>query len=149
MGSEFEVHLPVAANSRPQMIAATNKTQAQGQLRVVIVEDNHDAAEALTMLLELFGHQVTVVSNGTAAIDAVRNATFDIGLVDIGLPGIDGYEVARRIRMIPNAKTMTLVALTGYGQEADKQRALSAGFDEHLTKPVKIERLQALLNRPR
>ena len=149
MGSEFEVHLPVAANSRPQMIASTNKTQAQGQLRVVIVEDNHDAAEALTMLLELFGHQVTVVSNGTAAIDAVRNATFDIGLVDIGLPGIDGYEVARRIRMIPNAKTMTLVALTGYGQETDKQRALSAGFDEHLTKPVKIERLQALLNRPR
>ena len=149
MGSEFEVHLPIAANSRPQMIASTNKTQAQGQLRVVIVEDNHDAAEALTMLLELFGHQVTVVSNGTAAIDAVRNATFDIGLVDIGLPGIDGYEVARRIRMIPNAKTMTLVALTGYGQETDKQRALSAGFDEHLTKPVKIERLQALLNRPR
>ena len=149
MGSEFEVHLPVAPNSRPQATAAANKAHAQAHMRVVIVEDNGDAAEALTMLLELFGHQVTVVSNGLAAIDAVRNATFDIGLVDIGLPGIDGYEVARRIRMIPNAKTMTLVALTGYGQEADKQRALSAGFDEHLTKPVKIERLQALLNRPR
>jgi PAS domain S-box-containing protein len=149
MGSEFEVHLPVAGNGRPQMTASANKIQAQGQLRVVIVEDNRDAAEALTMLLELFGHQATVVSNGLEAIDAVRNATFDIGLVDIGLPGIDGYEVARRIRMIPNAKTMTLVALTGYGQETDKQRALSAGFDEHLTKPVKIELLQALLNRPR
>jgi CheY-like chemotaxis protein len=69
--------------------------------------------------------------------------------VDIGLPGIDGYEVARRIRLIPSAKAMLLVALTGYGQDSDKQRALSAGFDEHLTKPVKIERLQALLNRPR
>lgn len=149
MGSEFEVHLMVAPNSRLQVTAAANKTQAQGQLRVVIVEDNHDAAEALTMLLELFGHRATVVSNGLEAIDAVRNGTFDIGLVDIGLPGIDGYEVARRIRMIPNAKTMTLVALTGYGQEADKQRALSAGFDEHLTKPVKIERLQALLSRSR
>src|ERR1700680_3226602 len=109
------------------MTAPANKTQVQGHLRVMIVEHNRDAAEALTMLLELFGHQGTVVSNGLEAIDAVRNAPFDIALVDIGLPGIDGYEVARRIRMIPNAKTMTLVALTGYGQETDKQRALSAG----------------------
>jgi PAS domain S-box-containing protein len=149
MGSEFEVHLPVAAMTRPPMTAAAKKAQAEGHLRVVIVEDNYDAAEALTMLLELFGHQATIVADGLAAIDAVRNGAFDIALVDIGLPGIDGYEVARRIRKLPNAKTMTLVALTGYGQETDKKRALSAGFDEHLTKPVKIERLQALLNRPR
>jgi two-component system CheB/CheR fusion protein len=149
MGSEFEVHLPVAAMTRPPMTATANKSQAEGHLRVVIVEDNYDAAEALTMLLELFGHHATIVADGLAAIDAVRNGAFDIALVDIGLPGIDGYEVARRIRKLPNAKTMTLVALTGYGQETDKQRALSAGFDEHLTKPVKIERLQALLNRPR
>ena len=149
MGSEFEVHLPVAAITRQPLIATADKTQAHEHLRVVIVEDNYDAAEALTMLLELFGHQTMIVADGLAAIDAVRNGTFDVALVDIGLPGIDGYEVARRIRMLPNAKTMTLVALTGYGQETDKQRALSAGFDEHLTKPVKIERLQALLNRPR
>ncbi len=149
MGSEFEVHLPVAAITRQPVIATADKTQAQGHLRVVIVEDNYDAAEALMMLLELFGHQTTIVADGLAAIDAVRNGAFDVALVDIGLPAIDGYEVARRIRMLPNAKTMTLVALTGYGQETDKQRALSAGFDEHLTKPVKIERLQALLNRPR
>ena len=118
-------------------------------LRVLVVEDNQDAAEALTMLLELYGHQIAVVSDGLAAIEAARNNVFDIALVDIGLPGIDGYEVARRIRLLPNAKAMTLVALTGYGQDADKQRAMSAGFDEHLTKPVKIERLQALLSRPR
>ncbi len=121
----------------------------QAPLRVLIVEDNLDAAEALTMLLELFGHQPTLVPDGLKAIEAVRNAEFDIALVDIGLPGIDGYEVARRIRMIPNTKAMMLVALTGYGQDTDKLRALSAGFDEHLTKPVKIERLQALLNRRR
>ena len=120
-----------------------------GRLRIVIVEDNYDAAEALKMLLELYGHSPTVIADGLAAIDAVRDGAFDFGLVDIGLPGIDGYEVARRIREIPNAKTMTLVALTGYGQETDKQRALSAGFDEHLTKPVKVERLQAVLNRLR
>jgi PAS domain S-box-containing protein len=149
MGSEFEVHLPFAAIPRAVATAASINTPALGHLRVVIVEDNYDAAEALTMLLELFGHQPTIVADGLAAIDAVRDGAFDIALVDIGLPGIDGYEVARRIRMLPNAKTMMLVALTGYGQETDKQRALSAGFDEHLTKPVKIERLQALLNRPR
>jgi len=149
MGSEFEVHLPVAAMTRAATTASSSKPKGLGHLRVVIVEDNYDAAEALTMLLELFGHQSTVVADGLAAIDAVRGGAFDLALVDIGLPGIDGYEVARRIRMLPNAKTMTLVALTGYGQDTDKQRALSAGFDEHLTKPVKIERLQALLNRPR
>jgi len=97
----------------------------------------------------MFGHDATVASEGSKALETVRNGAFDIALVDIGLPGIDGYEVARRIRLIPNAKAMLLVALTGYGQDSDKQRALSAGFDEHLTKPVKIERLQALLNRPR
>src|SRR6202167_521560 len=149
MGSEFEVHLPVAAITRQPVIMTADKTQSHEHLRVVIVEDNYDAAEALTMLLELFGHQTTIVADGLAAIDAVRNGMFDVALVDIGLPGIDGYEVARRIRMLPNAKTMMLVALTGYGQETDKQRALTAGFDEHLTKPAKIARLQALLNRPR
>jgi CheY-like chemotaxis protein len=121
----------------------------EAPLRVLVVEDNHDAAEALTMLLELFGHQPTLVPDGLKAIEAVRDAEFDIALVDIGLPGIDGYEVARRIRMIPNAKAIMLVALTGYGQETDKLQARSAGFDEHLTKPVKIELLRALLSRPR
>lgn len=135
--------------ARPQVTATECKTAAPGQLRVLVVEDNHDAAEALAMLLKLFEHQPTVVSDGPGAIDAVRNSSFDMALVDIGLPGIDGYEVARRIRMIPNARAMTLVALTGYGQDTDKQRARSAGFDEHLTKPVKVERLQELLNRPR
>ena len=148
-GSEFEVHLPIAAMTRPRSSASKGKRRVAGRLRVLVVEDNHDAAEALTMLLELFGHDATVASEGSKALEAVRNSAFDIALVDIGLPGIDGYEVARRIRLIPNAKAMLLVALTGYGQDSDKQRALSAGFDEHLTKPVKIERLQALLNRPR
>lgn len=148
-GSEFEVHLPVAAMTRARKSSSKGESRAAGRLRVLVVEDNHDAAEALTMLLELFGHDATVASDGSKALEAVRNSAFDIALVDIGLPGIDGYEVARRIRLIPKANAMLLVALTGYGQDSDKQRALSAGFDEHLTKPVKIERLQALLNRPR
>ena len=148
-GFEFDVHLPIAAITRPKINAAANKTTPHRHLRVLIVEDNFDAAEALTMLLELLGHHATVVADGLAAVGTVRHGSFDLALVDIGLPGIDGYEVARRVRSLPNGKTMTLVALTGYGQEADKQRAFAAGFDEHLTKPVKIERLQAVLDRPR
>lgn len=125
------------------------ETQSAGRLRVLVVEDNPDAAEALNMLLELFGHRATVVPDGLRAIEAVRAATFDVALVDIGLPGIDGYEVARRIRTMPDGQAIRLVAVSGYGLDADKRRAQSAGFDEHLTKPVKIERLQELLNRLR
>jgi PAS domain S-box-containing protein len=148
-GSEFEVHLPILTTARPQAIAAGDKTEAGGGVHVLVIEDDRDAAEALTMLLELFGHQTTVVSDGLAAIDAAGKGGFDLALVDIGLPGIDGYEVARRIRMLETARTMMLVALTGYGQEADRERAWSAGFDEHLVKPVNVERLQALLSRRR
>jgi len=149
MGSEFEVYFPLSANAPAEPIAAARKPQADKRLRVVVIDDNHDAAEALTMLLELFGHDATTFFDGPTAIEAVSKATFDLALVDIGLPEIDGYEVARRIRMLPNAKAMMLVALTGYGQDSDKQRAREAGFDEHLTKPVRIEQLQALLTRPR
>jgi PAS domain S-box-containing protein len=145
-GSEFEIHLPLVTN------AATPTTRSEASpviaqvARILIVEDNTDAAEALTMLLETFGHQTTVVNDGLAAVDAARDGDFDICLVDIGLPSIDGYEVARRIRTLPHGAAITLVALTGYGQEADKQQALSAGFDKHLTKPVNIDELRALLN---
>jgi PAS domain S-box-containing protein len=148
-GSEFEVHLPIPTVARPPVTMIENMIHSYPQLKLLVIEDNADAAEALAMLLELYGHQVTVASDGLKAVEAVRDNTFDIALVDIGLPGIDGYEVAHRIRMLPNAKALTLVALTGYGQETDRRRALAAGFDEHLSKPVKIERLQALLNRPR
>ncbi len=149
MGSEFEIHFPIVANAPPQVLATVRRPQVATRLRVLVIEDNHDAAEALAMLLELYGHDATVFSDGPKAIEAVRTAAFDLAFVDIGLPGMDGYEVARRIRKLANAKPMLLVALTGYGQDSDKQRALAAGFDEHLTKPVKIERLQALLKRAR
>jgi PAS domain S-box-containing protein len=148
-GSEFDVRLPIATMTRPSDVSTTTRTQTRGSLRVLVVEDNADAAEALNMLLELFGHQVTVVSDGVKAVQTLSDSAFDIALVDIGLPGIDGYEVARRIRKLPNTKNLTLVAVTGYGQDSDRQKAQSAGFDEHLTKPVKIEQLQELLNRPR
>ncbi len=133
----------------PEVIGTVRNPQTVKRLRVLVVEDNPDAAEALAMLLELYGHNAIVYSDGPKAIEAVRKTVFDLALVDIGLPGMDGYEVARQIRMLPNAKPTLLAALTGYGQDSDKQHALAAGFDEHLTKPVKIERLQALLKRAR
>ena len=111
-----------------------------------MVEDNPDAAESLQMLLELFGHRVRVVHDGPAAIDAVRAEAPDIALVDIGLPGMDGYELVRRLREQPDGGE-TLVALSGYGRDEDKARAITAGFHLHLTKPVDADRLQALLAR--
>lgn len=147
LGSEFTVHLPSITAERARNLTVEGRSKSKGTLRILIVEDNLDAAEALGMLLELLGHKPTMVSDGLAAIEAASKGDFDLALVDIGLPEIDGYEVARRIKPLPSAKRMKLVALTGYGQDSDKRRALAAGFDEHLTKPVKVDRLQELLNR--
>ena len=120
-----------------------------GTTNIRHLDDNVDAAKSLSMLLSLQGHAVRVAHEGLTALRAAEDFQPHVVLLDIGLPRMDGYEVARRLRERPETETMLLVALTGYGQDSDKQRALSAGFDEHLTKPVKIERLQALLNRPR
>ena len=115
--------------------------------RLLIVEDNTDAAESLMMLLELLGHRVRVVHDGVAALEAARANVPDVMLIDIGLPGIDGYEVARRIRREPGLERVVLVALTGYGREGDKKQALAAGFDYHLAKPVNPDTLRDLVAR--
>jgi CheY-like chemotaxis protein len=115
------------------------------QLRVLLAEDNRDAAEAMSMLLELLGHQVRVVHDGAGAVEAARADTPDVALIDIGLPKLNGYEVAQRLRQLPSADRTVLIALTGYGNESEKKRAFSAGFHFHLTKPVDLERLEGLL----
>ena len=97
------------------------------------------------MLLEILGHEVQVVHDGLAALEAVQARSPDVMLVDIGLPGIDGFEVAQRVRAIPSCRNVTLVALTGYGRSEDKERTRAAGFDHHLTKPVEIDALQGLV----
>ncbi len=144
-GSEFQIRLPVLISAVKQdaarEIVPTPKTRAH----VLIVEDNRDAAESLKMLVELLGHEVDVVFDGLAAVDAVRSGNFDLALVDIGLPGIDGYEAARRIRQLPHGNGIVLAALTGYGQEQDSKHALTVGFDQHLVKPIKSKHLQSLL----
>jgi len=146
-GCEFEVSIPLLAELREKSAQASDNAPRESAKtrRVLIVEDNVDAAESLSMLLEFLGHEVRIEATGASALDAIRTTDFQAVLIDIGLPDMDGYEVARQIRMLPGSRTKLLVALTGYGQEEDKRRALSAGFDQHLIKPVDVEHLQNLL----
>lgn len=117
-----------------------------GERSILLVEDNDDARAALSALLELEGYVVVGAADGAAAIEAFRTKKPDIALVDIGLPGIDGYEVARQIRALGPPQPF-LVALTGYGRPEDRQRAAEAGFDTHLVKPVDPTDLTAVLGR--
>jgi len=114
--------------------------------RVLIVEDNHDAGEMYRILIELAGHEVLLAEDGTRGLELLKSARPDIALVDIGLPGMDGYEIARRFRAEPDAGRVLLVALTGYGSSADRDRSRQAGFDLHLIKPVDPQALQDLLD---
>lgn len=114
--------------------------------RVLVADDNHDAADMLGLLLNTSGAEVQVVYNGPAALAAMNANQPELVLLDIGMPGMDGYEVARRIRAQERFNTVRLVALTGWGQEEDRQKSRASGFDEHLTKPVDFHALQALLH---
>jgi CheY-like chemotaxis protein len=114
--------------------------------RVLIVEDNQDAGEMYRLLLELAGHEVLIAENGAHGLELLKSARPDVAIVDIGLPGMDGYEVARRFRAEPGASGVLLVALTGYGSPSDRDRSRQAGFDLHLIKPVDPQALQALLD---
>jgi CheY-like chemotaxis protein len=118
-------------------------TSASGGRSILVVEDNADARDALCVLLELEGYAVEAAEEGHQAIEITRAKDPDIALVDIGLPGIDGYEVARQVRA--NGRRPVLIALTGYGQPEDRRRATEAGFDEVLVKPVDPNALTALL----
>jgi CheY-like chemotaxis protein len=119
------------------------------RLRLLIVEDDFDTAESLKLLLQLSGHEVRSFANGLAAIESAIESPPDMMLVDIGLPGIDGYEVARRVRRDGRLARVALVALTGYGREEDRRLAESAGFDHHLVKPIDPTSLGELLERCR
>ncbi len=114
--------------------------------RVLIVEDNQDAGEMYRILIELGGHEALVAENGALGLELLKSTHPDIALVDIGLPGMDGYEIARRFRAEPDGDRVFLVALTGYGSSTDRDRSRQAGFDLHLLKPVDPQALQSLLD---
>jgi len=145
-GSEFIVRLPamppapVAASQTPQR--AGNESTA---CRVLVVDDNVDAAQTLARLLEMIGHKTRLAYDGPSAVQAATDYRPDVVLLDIGLPGLDGYEVAEHIRQQAALKGVMLVALTGYGQDADRQRSHDAGFDYHLTKPADFDDIEKIL----
>ncbi len=110
-----------------------------------MVDDNEDSAELLAPLLAMSGHEVRTAYTGPIALEVAAAYRPDVVLLDIGLPGINGYEVARRLRQIPHLEGVKIIALTGYGQDSDRQLAKEAGFDEHLTKPVDLVEVEQLL----
>lgn len=115
-------------------------------MRILIVDDNVDAADSIAMLLSMEGHETRTVNTARAALLAAPEFKPEVVLLDIGLPEMDGYEVARLLRTQNGAHDMRLVAVTGYGQPADRQRAHAAGFDEHMVKPVEPSVLQEFLS---
>jgi two-component system CheB/CheR fusion protein len=145
-GSEFVVTLPLPPEPPPARETAPVAVATPAvRRRVVVADDNRDAAESLRLLLELAGHEVRVARDGPGALEVAAEFRPDTLLLDIGMPGLNGYEVARRLRAEPWGRDMVLVAITGWGQEQDKELAKAAGFDHHLTKPVDPERFEALL----
>jgi CheY-like chemotaxis protein/two-component sensor histidine kinase len=150
-GSRFTVELPRAA--APVQGAADEPAAGAkahlGQLRLLIVDDNDDASHMLGLYLEARGHQVRVVGSARAGLEALRTFTPDACLLDIGLPDMDGNDLARQLRRLPQTAAATLIAITGYGQEADRARSAQAGFDHHFVKPVDMQALLAVLARVR
>jgi len=145
-GSTFTFRLPrqEADTIEPTVPAAPTRAATTSR-RVLAADDNVDAAESLAALLQAFGHIVQTAHDGVEAVQAAQRFHPEVAFLDIGMPRLDGYEVARRIRALPGGESVRLIALTGWGQEEDRQRARDAGFDHHLTKPVDPAALQRLL----
>jgi signal transduction histidine kinase/ActR/RegA family two-component response regulator len=150
-GSEFLVHLPAAGEAAPASVRSALAEESAAPApprRILVVDDNADAADSLALLLRLGGHDVQTAYDGPAALAAAAAFRPEVVLLDIGLPRMDGLEVARRLRAEHAPGNMVLVAVTGYGQEEDRRQAGEAGFDHHFTKPLEIDALNALLLDP-
>lgn len=148
-GSELTVRLPVSeAPERGSEAAPEPDVEPGERARILVVDDNRDAAESLAALLDLLGHETRIAYDGPTALQIARELQPTLVLLDIGLPEMNGYEVARALRSEPHGERITIVALSGYGRESDKELSRQAGFDDHLVKPVAIDALQRLLGGP-
>ena len=129
-------------------MALTRQGTGDGTLkrRLLVVDDNKDAAESMSMLLEMWGHDVAYAYDGPTALETAEQWQPEAVFLDIGLPGMDGYEVAERLRELPHAKDAVLIAITGYGQDDDRLRSRQAGIDHHLVKPVAPDALRNLID---
>ena len=149
MGSEFVVRLPLAARAVPAGGAPDPGDVAgptgHASHRLLVVDDNRDAADSLAVLLRFQGHEVRVAHGGAAALELAGGYAPDAIFLDIGMPGMDGYEVARRMRQLPGLTNVVLTALTGWGQPEDRRRTADAGFDHHLVKPPEPKAVDAVL----
>jgi CheY-like chemotaxis protein len=145
-GSEFVIRLPVLdqAGARHAVPLAQASGADGHRMQVLVVDDNHDAADSLTALLELDGFDARAVYDGSAAIAAVEAQAPEMIIMDLGMPGMDGYETARAIRQKPGAERILMLALTGWGQGDARRRTMEAGFDHHLVKPVELEQIVRL-----
>jgi signal transduction histidine kinase/CheY-like chemotaxis protein len=147
-GSEFLVRLPLPMQ-RPAVSdgvrRAVPRSATTTSRRVLVVDDNGDMATSMAMLLKSMGHEAQVASSGREALDAIKTAPPDVVLLDIGMPDLDGYEVARRLRRGPGLDGVKLIAMTGYGQACDRKESERAGFDHHLIKPVDPQELEQIL----
>jgi signal transduction histidine kinase/CheY-like chemotaxis protein len=150
-GSEFSVRLPLRPAAVPEALqeadADTADPPTPGSRLILIIEDNADNRQTLQKVLKLLGHRVEAAEDGERGLEKLLALHPEVALVDIGLPGLDGYQVARRVRSEPGGRDVFLIALTGYGQPEDRRRALAAGFDDHLAKPVDLDQLALLLSR--
>jgi two-component system, chemotaxis family, CheB/CheR fusion protein len=145
-GSEFIVRLPVVpASAAAIAVRHEVRPRAMRPHRILIVDDNADVAESMAMLARDWGHEVVVAGDGPSALKVAQRFQPQRALVDIGLPGMDGYEVARRLRAAPEHSNLFLVAMTGYGRPEDREKAYAAGFDMHLVKPGDLDELQDVL----
>jgi len=150
-GSVFTVRLPLLRRAAPRARApehgavAAGEAQAPHPKRIVVADDNPDAAASLAEILELLGHEVWTANDGQEAVEKVQALEPDIVFLDLGMPRLDGIEAARRIRKMPLRHRARLVALTGWGQEADRRRTREAGFDQHVIKPIDAPQLNAIL----
>jgi signal transduction histidine kinase len=155
LGAQFTIQLPLAIDSgggaATVAAAVPSHVHASGThgLRVLVVDDNPDAAEMLAESLRMLGHMTTVAFNGASAIEAASAFLPDVALLDLGLPVMDGFEVAQRLRTMTGLEHLEMVAITGYGQEFDRQRTRAAGFHEHMVKPVDLDLLEDWLRRHR
>jgi CheY-like chemotaxis protein len=146
-GSRFVVELPVAPRAGAGPAGRDGAQAADGAraLRILLADDNADALELLREALELEGHTVHAAADGMAALEAAAWFAPDLACLDIGMPGLNGYEVARRMRALPAGRGAVLVALTGWGTDADREKSRAAGFDHHLTKPVDLASLREVV----
>jgi CheY-like chemotaxis protein len=148
-GSEFTVRLPgtvVVAGPPSEPKADVAAAAPVGGRAILVADDNADALQTMAALLEMDGHRVGMAADGETALAMAGTLRPEVAVLDIGMPGLNGYEVARRIRLEPWGASMRLIALTGWGQAEDVQRAHAAGFDHHVTKPVDFDALQALVS---